>query len=149
MPVPNASLTALSGTTYPGVSSGATTTTTLAGGTTTSTLPPVCAGLAGLARAQCVLDAAASAPLCPDAIPDAAQTALRARLDSARAAVSRAIAAAGRKQTRLIKVTARKLRALAGRARKAARSKNPKKNISAACGVGIASLATGVIAELP
>ena len=149
MPVPNASLTASSGTTYPGMGSPTTTTTTLTGATTTTTQPVMCVGLVGLARAQCVLDAAAAAALCTEPIPAAVEKALRARLDGARAALTRAIAATGRKQARLTKAVGRKLRALAARAGKAAKSKNPKKQITAACGASLEELATTAAGNLP
>ena len=106
-------------------------------------------GLVGLARAQCVLDAAAAAALCTDPIPAAVEKALRARLDGARAALTRAIAATGRKQARLTKAVGRKLRALATRAGKAAKSKNPRKQITAPCGASLEELATTAAGNLP
>jgi hypothetical protein len=131
--------------------SATTTTTTPTGATTTTTTtqPVACVGLVGLARAQCVLDAAAATALCTDPIPAAVEKALRTRLDSARATLGRAIAATGRKQARLTNAVGRKLRALAARAGKAAKSKNARKQITASCGVSLGDLATTAAGNLP
>ncbi len=156
-PVPGASLTAASGTAYPGVATattttlgGSTTTTTGGSGTTTTTMPGgACAGLVGLAHARCLIGGAVAGPLCTAAIPAPVSKALAARLGATSALLDRAIAATGRRQARLVKGIRRKLAALTARAEAATRSRNAGRRISAACGASIAQLASAAREDLP
>jgi len=149
-PVPGAALTAASGTVYPGVGSVTTTSTTPGGSTTTTTLFGAdCAGLSGLAHAQCLIAAAVAGPLCSDPIPPGVTKAFVAQLTAAGNLLERAGMASGRKQARLVKAVRHKLAALAKRATAAAKSKKPKRRISAACGASIGQLAGAAADDLP
>jgi hypothetical protein len=142
--VPGATTTT---TTLPGAT---TTTTTLSGTTTTTTMPAgsACDGLAGIARARCVLEAVLSGALCADPIPAPLAHRFAAKLQSADALLGHANGAGGAKRTRLLKKSRASFDAVSHKAAAAGRAKSAKKRITPACAAAIETLVSGIEADL-
>jgi NHL repeat len=128
-----------------------TTSTTLPETTTTTTTLPAgsaCAELAGLAQAQCLIEAAVSGPLCADPVPGSLVHRLDAKLGSADTLLGRASAANGAKRRRLVKKARASLGAVSRKAAAAGRAKSAKKRITPACAASIQMLVSEVEADL-
>ncbi|HLK09969.1 MAG TPA: hypothetical protein VKW76_01170 [Candidatus Binatia bacterium] len=135
----------------PGGGGGTTTTTTLPGTTTTTTVPPgsACAGLTGLARALCRIEAALAGALCADPVPGAVMHVLDGKLTSAEHLLQHASGKSGTKQRRLVKKARLSLDAFSRKAAAAGRAKSAKKRITPACAASLGALVTEVEADLP
>ncbi|MFN8545387.1 MAG: hypothetical protein U0807_14430 [Candidatus Binatia bacterium] len=146
-PVAGASLSASSGTQYPGVTSVTATTLT----TTTTTLPPgsTCDAVVGLARARCSLEQGIAGAICSDPMPASVEQSFRVRLVSVDGLLVRALGASGAKQGTLARKVRNKLAAVATKASAAARTKRAKKRISTTCSESIHGLVGEVVADLP
>jgi hypothetical protein len=127
-----------------------TTTTTLPGTPTTTTLPggSACVGLAGLARARCLIEAAVSEALCADPIPGRLAQRLDAKLRSADQLLVRATTVSGAKRARFLKKARRILDAVLAKAEAASHAKSAKKRITPACAASIGTLVSLVEADL-
>jgi hypothetical protein len=128
---------------------GATTTTTsVDGGTTTTTLPAACAGTSGVAAAGCIIDTFLAEPLCPDAPPPSKiEGGFRKKLGTVRATLGRAVAATGKKRSRLVRGATKKLTGIGKRA-----AKLGGKKLSPACAERVGDLvdrATSLIEQAP
>ena len=143
-PPPGATTT----TTVPGATT--TTTTALSGTTTTTTMPAgsACDGLAGIARARCVLEAVLSGALCADPIPPPLAHKFAAKLQSADALLGHANVAGGAKRKRLLKKSRASLVAVSHEAADAGRAKSAKKRITPACAATIETLVSGIDVDL-
>ncbi len=135
-------------TTFPGESTTTSTTTVGATTTTTTTVPALpCTGFSGLARARCQLAAALAQPLCgSEVVPSAVYRAVRAKLEGANSALGSALTATGRKEKKLQHRAVNDLVAAGARAAKAAKAKNPRRQVSAPCAATLGRL-TGELAK--